>query len=285
MLTRVRWCHRRLHSATQMSERTSKLIFSQNFENQLSSASVSSISSFQHHLSAKAKGSCFVFQSLRFLFLFVCVDGSIFRSFDPSILRSFDPSILSSRGRSRLFICSFSFWWIDLSIFRSFILSIFSVSTPPRNPKSIDSQIFSFKKRRREPVPVCVPLPNFWRPCKRSRALSSSKRRKQTWLNWFIFGFRLCFFHSFLSSLLFIVVRALQRLPLDIWVKQTASAEAEKKKCASERPLSTPQLAFSNLRSDILPSHWKCDCPKRKSIGQYDQCCTGRSVDESEMMS
>ena len=124
MLTRVRWCHRRLHSATQMSERTSKLIFSQNFENQLSSASVSSISSFQHHLSAKAKGS-FCFQSLRFLFLFVCVDGSIFRSFDPSILRSFDPSILSSRGRSRLFICSFSFWWIDLSIFRSFDLSIF----------------------------------------------------------------------------------------------------------------------------------------------------------------
>ena len=198
--------------------------------------------------------------------------------------------IWAQKVRVLFSVTSFSFsfrlrWWIDLSIFRSFILSIFSVSTPPRNPKSIDSQIFSFEKRRREPVPVCVPLPNFWRPCKRSRALSSSKRRKQTWLNWFIFGFRLCFFHSFLSSLLFIVVRALQRLPLDIWVKQTASAEAEKKKCASERPLSTPQLAFSNLRSDILPSHWKCDCPKRKSIGQYDQCCTVRSVDESEMMS
>ena len=146
-----------------MSEPTAKLIFSQNFENQLSSASVSSISSFQHHLSAKAKGSCFVFQSLRFLFLFVCVDGSIFRSFHHADGPDF----------------SFARFRFDGSIFRSFILSIFSVSTPPRNPKSIDSQIFSFKKRRREPVPVCVPLPNFWRPCKRSRALSPSKRWKK----------------------------------------------------------------------------------------------------------
>ena len=116
-----------------MSERTSKLIFSQNFENQLSSASVSSISSFQHHLSAKAKGSCFVFQSLRFLFLFVCVDGSIFRSFDPSILRSFDPSIFRSFDpfitrtvpTFHLLVFVLMDRSFDLSIFRSFDLSIF----------------------------------------------------------------------------------------------------------------------------------------------------------------
>ena len=72
-----------------MSEPTSKLIFSQNFENQLSSASVSSISSFEHHLSAK--GSCFVFSHFVFFFFsFALMD----RSFDLLFFRSFQSALL-----------------------------------------------------------------------------------------------------------------------------------------------------------------------------------------------
>ena len=130
-----------------MSERTSKLIFSQNFENQLSSASVSSISSFQHHLSAKAKGSCFVFQSLRFLFLFVCVDGSIFRSFDPSIFRSFDPFITRTVPTFHLLVFVLMDRSFDLSIFHSF--DLFSQHSSKKSKINRQSDFFFRKKAAR----------------------------------------------------------------------------------------------------------------------------------------